>query len=80
MYDSKKRRFVADASELTKPLFDRVYADACDEGFTLISHKTGQEVKCAVYETMMKDGDIVGWRLKPIHRNGPQFDILIFND
>lgn len=63
MYHSTRGMFVhpdktlsADISDLSgggaKQVFGRIYADACDEGLTLVSHKTGQEVRMAVSRTV----------------------------
>lgn len=49
--------------------FGQVYDDACDEGMTLVSHKTGREVVFAV-EHIERDceGDLLYWDLRPAER------------
>jgi hypothetical protein len=45
----------------------RVYDDACDEGLTLVSHRTGEEVVMVVQEDTCDDeGDILSWTLRPV--------------
>jgi len=47
-------------------VFHQVYSDACDEGLTLISHRTGEEVDYVVIEEeRANDGEIVSWVLAP---------------
>jgi len=58
----------------------RVYDDACDEGFILVSHVTGAEIKMVLTETKLEDGDVVGWTFKPINKNAPINNVVIIND
>ena len=89
-YNKAKNMYVADASELTeggkRPLFGRVYDDACDEGFAMIS-ETGREAKFAVdNEVRHADNDVTHWVLVPTAdtiRKLPMLrgaTVTIFND
>ena len=69
--------------------FGQVYDDACDEGLTLVSARTGQEVVFVVdHVERDADGDVRFWLLRPVGRserplNQPtifQTKIRLFND
>lgn len=80
------RTFVTEASDLGNSgavagLFGRVYDDACDYGLTLVSHKTGREVVCSVVETMEREGETLGWVLKPVKpAEANLFTVHVYND
>lgn len=73
---------VAEMSDLGVP-FGRVFDDACDEGLTLVSHRTGREVVYAIQEEKRDaEGDLLYWELAPVG-TGPTFrppNVRIFND
>jgi hypothetical protein len=62
--------FSVDMSQLdeggTSPVWEAAYNDACDEGFKMVSSKTGQSVMYVV-EQIDKNADqeIQGWHLIP---------------
>lgn len=61
----------------------RVYDDAADEGLTLVSHKTGQEVVFVVSSVERDaEGDIQLWNLVPAPEQGMPADLTftLFND
>jgi hypothetical protein len=61
-----ENRGSACASDLTKSInpFGRVFNDACDMGFRLVSPKTGREKLFTVTsETRNADNDVVLWTL-----------------
>lgn len=75
------RLFVADASDLPRELFGRVYDDACDVGLTLVSAKTGEEIVFAVdREKRDGEGDLLYWTLAPADGRDRGFKVRIFND
>lgn len=83
-YISARNEFVAEMSDLEANgvQFGRVYDDACDEGLTLVSHKTGTRVVFAV-DGVERDaeGDIVAWTLRPADpRKWGCGTVRIFND
>ena len=90
-YSVDTKNFVAEISTLsqgrTRAVFDQVYDDACDEGFVLVSHKTGEEVTFVVDKIDQdSEGDIAGWHLIPINRKSGRrdiskdFTVLVIND
>lgn len=87
-WHKSSRVFSAEISTVCGPLrarvepFGQIYDDACDEGFYLVSHKTGKKVLFYIDSTDISfDGEITGWRLKPVDkalRN--EFSVLLIND
>jgi hypothetical protein len=66
-WDGKRKWFVAEASELPAP--ERVWDDACDVGYRLISHRTGKaEVFYLAAVQRDADGDIQVWIYRPVNR------------
>ena len=69
-YDPTTKTFSAEASDFVERLsrgpFDRLYDDACDEGFTIHSATTHYEVTFYVDAVHRdRDGDITHWTMKP---------------
>ena len=67
--------------------FERVYPDACDIGFRMVSERTGKEAVFVVdHEDTDGEGDIQGWNLVPTResvRRNPDcagVRVLIIND
>ena len=76
------RSFICEISDLPEkriPL-KRVFQDSCDEGFTLVSEWTGQELDFFLNETVTKEGDVMLWKFLPVQKNGPVSEVVIFND
>lgn len=67
-YEPKTHAFVAEMSCLEHAgfRFGQVYGDSCDESLTLVSTKTGKEVRYAVERVFTNEGDIVSWNLTPV--------------
>lgn len=66
-YHAQTRCFTAEASDFgpAGAVFDaRVYDDACDVGFILVSHKTGDSILFVQDGTDMNGDDVAGWRYK----------------
>jgi hypothetical protein len=62
--------FTVDMSTLdnggTRPVFHQVYNDSIDEGFTMVSSSTGQNVDYVIDRTdYNNDNEILGWNLIP---------------
>lgn len=71
--------FVAEASDL--PPFERVFDDACDEGLTLVSAKTGREIVFAVHrEVSNGEGELLYWELRAATPNESAVTVRVFND
>lgn len=67
-YNKESKTFVCDMSELQhggiNPL-GQLYGDACDQGFVLVSEKTGSEVAFYLHHTEREaDGDLRYWLFK----------------
>lgn len=81
-YDKRNNRFIACASDLGPAPFGRVFDDACDEGLTLVSARTGHEVVFVVqHEGRNADGELTYWELSPAApADRACGDIVLYND
>lgn len=80
-FSFKNNKFSAEASELNGFSLDRVYNDACDEGFTIISEKTGKGAVFALYNHEEdREGDLVAWIFKCVTPGLTHLKAVIFND
>jgi hypothetical protein len=82
-----RRIFISEMSELPAGFrFEQIYPDACDAGFRMVSHRTGEEVKFAMSATDMNGDEVAGWRFEPTRdciRRNPRLagiSCLIIND
>lgn len=79
-WDADRRTYHGEVSDTNG--FGRVYDDACDEGLTLVSARTGRTVVMVVNHTEYDaNGDVSWWELRTadFHRD-PVFQLLLFND
>jgi hypothetical protein len=59
----------------------RVYDDACDVGYTLMSHATGKHVVVAEHVPVRDaDGDLLYTDYKPVRPNDPKVILRVYND
>ncbi len=73
-----ERRYVGEISSTNG--FGRVYDDACDEGLTLVSARTGNEQVFVVADVDVdSEGDVRFWTLKPVDRH-LDVSVTLFND
>ena len=83
-WDKATKIFSQEASTLRNYRFlSRLYNDACDTGFVLVSHKTGRKVPFyLVDEVKNSDGDVEHWEFAPAIALGSDADcnVIIFND
>lgn len=90
-WNAATRAFVTDASDYGHQarLFARLYADACDVGFVLVSARTGEEAPFYLDESATErdgDGDVQSWTFRPIDaavRRNPGLRgvvVRVFND
>ncbi len=95
-YDPETKRFIGEASTLAGnancpgPLrrLGRVYDDACDVGFTLVSAKTGTAIVCAMErEVRDSERELLYTVFVPVDARGPlgrigdlPFEVRIYND
>jgi hypothetical protein len=81
-FSFKNNQFTAEASDFGRN-FDlgRVYDDACDEGFTIVSEKTGKGAVFALYNHEEDgEGDLVAWIFKCVTPGLTHLKAVIFND
>lgn len=67
-YNAQTKTFVTEMSELQHRKIDplgQLYCDACDQGFVMVSEKTGHEVEFFLYHTDREaDGDLRSYIFK----------------
>ena len=81
-FSFKGNTFTAEASDLGKN-FDlaRVYDDACDEGFSIVSVKTRKVAVFALYDhDEDAEGDLCAWNFKCVTPGLTHLKAVIFND
>lgn len=67
-WNPQSREFTADAAELQHAGLDptgRLYADAADQGFVMVSAKTGETIEFTLNEVQRHDGEVAYWEFKP---------------
>lgn len=72
-FDKQTKLFTTDMSMLdngrTVQVFHKVYQDAIDQGFIMVSHHTGKEITFVIDKIdggdEEHDGEIMGWNLVP---------------
>ena len=81
-YQKTGRSFFAFITDLPKQRipYMRVYQDACDVGFWLVSQNTGAEIKMVMTEEKVVNGDVVGWTFEPVDKKAPINNVVIIND
>lgn len=73
--------FLAEASELPSNFIARVYDDACDVGFEMVSAKTGNKA-LFLLDDIVEDaeGDLLCWNLVCADKKLGDLKAVIFND
>lgn len=87
-HDSSKRLFIAEASDIgDAQLFQRIYDDACDVGFTVCNPYTDQTITVTLLNEESDDeGEVISWTYVPNfddvqrHPKLKDYRFLIFND
>ena len=84
-YDKREKSFYKDASELKGfPFCGRLYDDAADAGFVLVSHKTGRSQAYYLHEEYQtENGEYTHWEFRPARPIRPGAEgtkIVVFND
>lgn len=74
-----------EVSNLPRELFQRVYADACDEGFVVVGEQ--HDITYVLFETHTdNDGDVTHWTLAPSRESLDRVPacrhtlVVLFND
>jgi len=82
----KDRRGAAEESTLRAngyDLFQRVYNDACDEGFVMLSNRTGAVRLFTLAHTEKANGEVLWWEFTNYEGrgcSGPCTRVTVFND
>lgn len=83
-FHASTNTFVTERSDLPNSFREgRVYDDACDEGFTMVSERTGREVVFAQNGADHNPRDreeIAGWRYVCVTPKWKHLKALIIND
>jgi hypothetical protein len=82
-FNSKMKMFTQEASMLGSSFkIGRVYDDACDEGFAIISKKTGNKAVFVLENIISDDSgeDIGAWKFNCVTPGLTQLQVVIFND
>lgn len=80
-FSYKNKVFVAEVTALPESFgFGRVYDDAVDIGFTIVSAKTGKPAVFSLSKTEMVDEDVAGWFFKCVTPGFTDLRALIVND
>lgn len=80
-YDKASKTFTTCISDLGKN-FDtiQIYPDACDEGFIMVSDKTGREEKFAKNSDITnREGEVMGWTFIGLNKK-LGLKVNIYND
>jgi hypothetical protein len=56
-WDPNTRQFIGEVSSLGRPGFGRVYDDACDVGFTVVSPQGREIVLVVIFDLLLLDKD-----------------------
>ena len=79
-FNKSSGTFIAEASDLQGFRLGRVYDDACDEGFSIVSEKTGKSAVFALADEIFRNEDIGGWNFVCVTPGLKQLKAVIFND
>ena len=80
-YSAARKTFVGYISDFDCNLFGRLYDDAADIGFRLVSAKTGREAPVFLRSTETDDeGDILSWTFSFVALQYYDIKIVVFND
>ncbi len=82
-FSFKKGKFTCELSDLLSTPFTlgRVYDDACDEGFSIVSEKTGKSAVFRLIEMRRdSDGDLQSWEFVCVTPGLKNLTATIFND
>lgn len=83
-YNAKDRTLSQEASTLRGNGWHtgQICNDSCDEGFTLISHRTGREMPVGHSRTETRDGELLWDEFTPVKAEDRKLvaKVIIFND
>lgn len=66
-YSAQLKLFATDVSVLERvgQVWDRIFPDSADQGFEVVSDKTGETATWFVERVDVREGEVQGWNLKP---------------
>ena len=66
-YSKQLGLFATDVSTLSNigQVWDRIHPDSADQGFEMVSDKTGKASTWFVERVDIREGEVQGWNLKP---------------
>lgn len=78
------KTFTAEASDFNgtgifEQMFGRLFQDACDVGFELVSQRTGKKISMYLSRRATDEGDVTFWEFKP-YRHSSFEKLVVFND
>jgi hypothetical protein len=80
-FEYDKGFFSAEASELGSSFnIGKIFDDACDVGFSIVSAKTGSKAIFALSGVDTNEGDVLCWNFKCVTKNLEYLEAVIFND
>jgi len=80
LFDYEEGTFFAEVSCLGDPAWERVYDDACDEGFSVVSAKTGKHVVFAEVGQIEEYGELAGWNFSCVTPGFKHLKAVVWND
>ena len=80
-FSFRRNQFTAMISDFGR-LFSlgQVYDDACDEGFTIISERTGKSAVFTLYQEIRHNEEFCGWEFHCVTPGLTHLKAVIFND
>jgi hypothetical protein len=73
--------FMTDLPDQGHGIKSRVFEDACDEGFEVVSTKTGRIVRFIfVTESLDREGELRGWLFRGWDPEVKNFTLIVYND
>lgn len=66
-YDPTTKQFAAELQHQGLDHTGRLYADAADQGFVMVSDKTGAAVEFTLHDVQRRGGEVVYWEFKPTY-------------
>ena len=82
-YDKADKTFSQEASSLGNALLTgRLYSDADNLGFVMVSHKTGREIPFSLEATQYHNGDLVSWKFHSVteYPSTESYTVRVWND
>jgi len=82
-YNGRTKVFAAEVSDLPfHPIGSKIYDDACDVGFRMVSERTGEKLLFSLYHVdQNQEYEVQGWWFKAVSKtNLSELKVLVIND